>query len=109
LTQYTPEEMMAQVDADLLSASPLAEVGQEVNLVKAHWDLAKSGCRFLVVYAPDDEHESMVDSVIEKIKPVTAQRYGRFIIEELVSPANGNPQLPETPEAGLDISSGKRA
>jgi hypothetical protein len=108
LTQYSPQEMMTQVDADILSASPLTEFGQEVDLIKAHWELAKNGCSFLVVYAPEEEQAVIVDSVVNVIKPVMAQRYGRFIIEELVSPPSEPHQLPESMETGLDTKSLER-
>ncbi len=107
LIPYTPQEMMARVDADLLSASPLAEIGQDVNLAKAHWDLANSGCSFLVVYAPDEAQQTIVDGVLSVIEPITAQRYGRFIVEELVNAPPGVHQLPESPETGLNVSSAK--
>jgi hypothetical protein len=107
LIQYTPQEMIDQVEADFLSASPLAEFGQELNLARTHQELAKSGCSFLVVYSPDSESEAIVDSLIESIKPVMAQRYGRLIVEELVS-AKGDPhQLPESLDTGLDTKSSK--
>jgi hypothetical protein len=107
LVEYTPQEMMARVDSDLLSASPLAEIGQDVNLAKAHWDLAESGCSFLIVYAPERDQQVIVDGIIETLKPVTAQRYGRFVIEELISTLPGVHQLPESPETGLNVSSAK--
>jgi hypothetical protein len=108
LTQYSPQEMMTQVDADILSASPLTEFGQEVNIIKAHYELAKNGCSFVVVYAPEDEQANIVDSVISVIKPVMAQRYGRFLIEELVSSPSGQHQVPESMETGLDTKSLER-
>ncbi len=88
LIQYSPEEMAAQVDLDFINASPLAGAGSELNLSKVHRDLAQKGFSFLVVYAPEDEQAELVDRVIETIKPVQAQRYSRFIIEELVPPTN---------------------
>jgi hypothetical protein len=107
LTQYTPQEMIAQVEEDFLSASPLAEFGQELNLSRTHRELAQGGCSFLVVYAPDSESAKIVDSVIETIKPVMAQRYGRLIIEELVASSTDPHQLPESLDTGLDAKSAK--
>lgn len=103
LVRFTPEEMKKQVDADVKSASVLASLGQELNLVKAHRALAESGCSFLVVHAPDDELAERVALVARSMKAVAAQRYGRFIIEELVEQAPGEPQVFESPERGLDV------
>jgi hypothetical protein len=105
LTQYTPQEMIDQVEEDFLSASPIAEFGQELNLSRSHQELAKDGCSFLVIYAPDKESAAIVDELIETLKPVTAQRYGRLIIEELVSPDDETHQLPESLDSGLDAKS----
>lgn len=83
LVRYSPEEMVAQVDKELPRASPIAEFGQELNLMKAHRELAQSGCSFLLVHAPDDKRAALVDALVQRMDVLTAQRYGRFIIEEL--------------------------
>ncbi len=103
LMRFTPDEMKARVDADMKGASALASLGQELNLVKAHRALAESGCYFLVVHAPDDDLAERVAVVAREMKAVAAQRYGRFIIEELVEQAPGEAQVFESPERGLDI------
>ena len=43
--------MLAQIDEDMSRASPLAAIGQELNLVKAHRALAERGYHWLVVKA----------------------------------------------------------
>lgn len=103
MVRYTPGEMKAQVESNLETASALASVGQELNLVKAHRALAEQECSFLVVYAPDDESAAKVDAVIEATHPRAAQRYGSFVIEELVESIEGETQVFESPDRGLDI------
>jgi hypothetical protein len=83
LLRYTPSEMVSQVDKELEQASVLAEFGQELNLIKAHRTLAVAGYSFLLVHAPDDKSKNTVDALVHQMKVPTAQRYGRFIIEEL--------------------------
>lgn len=83
LARYSPEEMVAQVDKELPGASPIAEFGQEINLMKAHRKMAAAGCSFLLVHAPDDRRAAVVEGVVERSNALSAQRYGRFIIEEL--------------------------
>ena len=83
LVRYTPEEMMAQVDAQLPEASPLASLGQDLNLIKAHRDLAEGGCSFLVVKAPQDEQADAWPPSHGSTMAVAAQRYGRFIVEKI--------------------------
>lgn len=103
MVRYTPEEMKVQVEADLLTASALASVGQELNLVKAHRALAENGCSFLVVHAPDDAKAKLVDAAVHAQHATSAQRYGSFLIEELVAPPDGETQVFESPDRGLDI------
>lgn len=103
LVRYTPAEMKAQVEADLLTASPLAAVGQEINLVKAHRTLAENGCSFLVVYAPHDALAQRVDAAVHAMQATSAQRYGSFLIEELVDLPAGATQVFESPDRGLDV------
>ncbi len=102
LVRYTPKEMIAQVDDEIATASPLAAIGQDLNLVKAHRELAESGCSFLVVHVPDDAHVEKATVVARKFKAVTAQRYGRFIVEELIDDGSGIGQTSESSDTGLD-------
>ena len=103
LVRYTPQEMLAQTDSDLVTASPLASVGQELNLIKAHRELAQKGSSFLVVHAPNDEQAKRVDAVIQSMKTTAAQRYGTFVVEELVDKIDGENQVFESPDRGLDM------
>jgi hypothetical protein len=100
--RLSDREMLAQIDADLQRASPLASIGQEVNLVKAHRALAEQGYHWLVVYAPDDRQAALVARVASDHGAERAQRYGNFIIEELiVRPLDRSP-VAESPDRGLD-------
>ncbi len=103
LTRYTPQQMVAQVKAQQLAASPLASIGQELNLIQAHRALAEAGCSFLVVHAPDDAKAEQVAVVARTGKAAAAQRYGRFLIEELIDTPPGQAQVFESPERGLDL------
>lgn len=101
--RYGPAEMIAQVNLEIQAASPLASLGQELNLIKAHRTLAERGCSFLVVPAAGDAQAERVASVARAHNAVVAQRYGRFIIEELISPPTAEPQVFESPARGLDL------
>jgi len=103
LVRYSPEEMMAQVDEQLPDASPLASIGQDLNLIKAHRALAESGCSFLVVHAPKDEQAEIVAEVARGTDAVAAQNYGRFIVEEVIDTPADDAQVFESPDRGLDL------
>ncbi|HET7524574.1 MAG TPA: hypothetical protein VFK10_01410 [Burkholderiaceae bacterium] len=98
--RLTDREMLQQIDHDLQRASPLASIGQEVNLIKAHLELAERGYHWLVVYAPDDRQAARVAHVARTHGAERAQRYGNFIIEELITPPVR--QVAESPDRGLD-------
>ncbi len=100
--RYTPEQMRAQVDIDLKNASPLAALGQEINLVRAHGELADHGYSFLVVHAPKKEQAEQVADIARRFHAERAQYYGHFIIEELIENAQDESQVFESPDRGID-------
>ena len=102
MVRYTSAEMIAQVDDEIATASPMAAIGQDLNLIKAHRVSAQEGCQFLVVHAPDDAHVEKVDAVVHHFKAVAAQRYGRFITEELIDADDARNQTNESGDTGLD-------
>lgn len=102
VTAYSDAQMRAQAMADLESASSLATIGQEVNLVKAHLALADEGFHFLVVEAQDDALARRVAEIARPFRAERAQRYGRFVIEELIEHPQDEPQMAESPDRGLD-------
>ncbi|WKB52512.1 hypothetical protein [Eleftheria terrae] len=102
VVRYTPEQMKAQVERDIAQASPLASLGQELNLVKAHGALADKGYHFLVVHAPKDEETRKVADIARAFHAERAQKYGSFLIEELIEPGTEERQVFESPDRGLD-------
>jgi hypothetical protein len=83
VVHYSAAEMAAQVEAELLDASPLANFGYELDLIRIHGDLAKKGGSFLLVEAPTDVLSAQVADLVRAIKPATAQHYGTLLIENL--------------------------
>jgi hypothetical protein len=102
ITAYTADEMIRQVDADLQNATALASMGQELNLIKAHRTLAEHGYHFLVVQAADDDQAQRIADTVKPFHAERAQHYGHFIIEELISHPDDEPQVAESPDRGLD-------
>jgi hypothetical protein len=100
--RYTDREMLEHIDEDLANASPLAGVGQELNLVRAHRELAARGYHWLVVHAPDDAQARRVAEAVRPHGAERAQSYGRFVVEELLERPGGLPQVAESPDRGLD-------
>jgi alcohol dehydrogenase class IV len=102
VSRYTPAQMQAQAESDMASASTLAAIGQELNLVKAHHALALQGQSFLVVHAPHDEQLAQATEVALRFGATRAQRYGSLLIEELVPVGSSAVQVAESSDRGLD-------
>lgn len=102
MLRYTPQQMIAQIDHDIARASPLAAIGQELNLVKAHRAMAEQGYHWLMVHAPTDELAQRVATAVKPWRAERAQQYGRFIIEELIEHPGDTVQVGESPDRGLD-------
>jgi hypothetical protein len=102
LRRWTDREMLEQIEADLRHASPIAAIGQELNLVVSHRALAERGYHWLAAKVQDDEHAAAVAALAERHGAERAQHYGRFIIEELIEHPSDLPQVAESPDRGLD-------
>lgn len=100
--RLTDRQMLEQIDADLAQASPLAAVGQEMNLIKSHQALARRGYHWLVVHAADERQAREAARIGREHGAERAQWYGRFVIEELIEHEGDLPQVGESPDRGLD-------
>ena len=87
--RYSPEDMLAQIDAELLTKSPLASFGYELDLIHAHRLLAQKGCNFLVVHVPQKARADQVTQVARDAHAAAAQHYGTFLVEDLLEPGPG--------------------
>lgn len=99
---YSDREMLNQIDEDIAHASPIAAVGQEMNLVLAHRALAARGYHWLIVQVGNDDQATRVARAAEACGAERAQHYGHFIIEELIERPGGISQVAESPDRGLD-------
>lgn len=102
ITRYSAQEMCAQIDRDLERAGFLANIGQELNLVKAHRALAEEGYNWLVVRVHNHAQATEVAAIVERHGAERAQYYGHLIVEDLIQGGGATRQRPESPDAGLD-------
>ena len=94
---YTPQEMAQLARSERQAASPLAAFGYELELLDTHLALAESGCSFLVVHAPEEAMVKRVAEIALNLNAVSAQHYGRFMIEDLISSTAPNAPILDTP------------
>ena len=99
---YSPDQMKRQAETDIEHAGMLASIGQDLNLMKANLDLAERGHSFLVVRATTDEHAQQVADIARRFNATRAQKYGSFLIEELIEVGSGETQVFESADRGLD-------
>jgi hypothetical protein len=100
--RLSDQEMLTQIEQDMHDASPLASIGQEMNLIKAHRALAERGYHWLIVHAPDDDLARQIASTAKAAGAERAQLYGRLIIEELIQHPDDLSQVGESPDRQLD-------
>ncbi len=97
MVRYTPQEMATLARSERQAASPLAAFGYELELVDTHLALAETGCSFLVGPAPEDPQVERVTQVALQLKAASAQHYGRFMIQDLISSTAPNAPILDTP------------
>lgn len=102
MLRFTPGQMLAQIDQEMAHASPLAAIGQELNLIKAHRAMAEQGYHWLLVRVPNLAAAQQVAEAVRPWNAERAQHYGRFIIEELIEHDSDATQVAESPDRGLD-------
>lgn len=109
--RYDDRAMLRQIDQDIANASPIASIGQEMNLVLAHRALAQRGYHWLVVAVGNDAQALQAARAAQAEGAERAQHYGHFIIEELIERPGDVPQVAESPDRGLDAQtpSGKES
>jgi hypothetical protein len=100
--RYTDREMLSQIDVDIKGASLLASIGQEMNLIKAHRELAERGYHWLVIPAGDRDEAARIADVLATCGAERAQYYTRLIIEEMIEHSEDLRQVAESPDRQLD-------
>ena len=99
---YPASEVLERAERDIRNSGVLANIGQELNLVKQQRDLAEEGHPFVSVLAPEDDAARRAAGIVARYNADRAQKFGRLIIEELIEPGTGQRQAKESPDTGLD-------
>ena len=78
------QDMARALSEQIDGAGPLSSYGQEMNLARHRLDLAQQGVAWLVVHLPDASFDEHVVEAAKKHQASLAQKYNRFMIEELI-------------------------
>lgn len=102
LRHLSDAQMRRRLEEEIAAASPLASVGQEMNLAQAQLELARLGYHWLVVRAKSDGRAFQIADCVKPFGAERAQYYGHFVIEELIEHTGDTAQVAESPARGLD-------
>jgi hypothetical protein len=83
VTHYDKDEVMAELRKSEGQAASPVQIGQEVAKVDEYLVLAKQGCGFLVLHAPEDETAKRAVVIVKPLGLKFAEKYNRLTIEEL--------------------------
>jgi len=83
VTHYNSHEVMTEFkQSEEQSTSPM-QIGQDVAKVEEFLALAKEGCGFLVVHAPNRDQSKRAVSIVHPFGLKFAEKYNWLTIEEL--------------------------
>ena len=84
ILQYSAGEERAEMEGMIDHASDFAGFGYEITLMRRYQALAREGCSWLLVYAPDEPHTRRVAEVAQQNGALLAVKYNRLVIEDLI-------------------------
>ena len=83
IMHYSKAEVLAQLEKSEEQAASPAQIGQEVAKVDEYLVLAKQGCGFLVLHAPEDEAAKRAVAIVTPLGLKFAEKYNRLTMEKL--------------------------
>lgn len=81
---FSPRESVAELQAMVDNAGPLAGFGYEITLLKRYLALAEAGTQWLLVQAEDSERAATVAEAARHCGATLAVHYRTFTVEELI-------------------------
>ena len=83
VTHYSNHEVTAEFEKSEEHSSDPIQLGQEMAKIDQYLTLAKQGCGFLVLHAPEDEAAKSAVEIVRPFGLKLAEKYNRLTIEEL--------------------------
>jgi hypothetical protein len=83
VTQYDRSDVIAECEKSLKQEVNPVQIGQEVAKVEEYLALAKEGCGFLVVHAPEEDRTKQAIAIAHPFGLKFAEKYNQLTLEEL--------------------------
>jgi hypothetical protein len=83
VTHYGKAEVMKELEKSEEQAANPLQIGQELASVDKYLALAKQGCGFLVLHAPEDEAAKRAVSIVKPLGLKLAEKYNHLTMERL--------------------------
>ena len=83
VTQYDKNDVIAESEKSLKQEPNPVQIGQDVAKVEEYLALAKEGCGFLVVHAPEEHRTKQAVAIAHPFGLKFAEKYNRLTLEEL--------------------------
>ena len=84
ILQFGAEEGQNEMADMLQGASDFAGFGYEITLMRRYLTWSREGCRWVLVYAPDDDRAEKVKDVALRHEAPMAVKYHRLAVEDLI-------------------------
>ncbi len=81
---FGAEEGRNEMTELLEGASDFAGFGYEITLMRRYLNLSRQGCRWVLVYAPDDDSAARVKDAALRHGAPMAVKYHRLAVEDLI-------------------------
>lgn len=83
VTHYTKDAVITECEKSSEQAANPVQIGQDVTKIAEYLALAKKGCGFLVVHAPEDDRTKLAIAIVHPYALKFAEKYNRLTLEEL--------------------------
>ena len=83
VTRFTGSDVMAEFEKSAHHSTDPVQIGQDVAKTQQYLALARQGCGFLLLHAPDDETAKSAVEIVHNLGLKFAEKYNRLTIEEL--------------------------
>ncbi len=81
---FSAEEGRDDMAEMLKGASDFAGFGYEITLMRRYLEMSKQGCRWVLVYAPEDEQAEKVQTAAQRHGAPMAVKYHSLAVEDLI-------------------------